>query len=120
LKPELNLRINVIAKLNEAEYEMPCTLGTHGRRKLAFEKSSERSKRRNSKELRKIDVSPELTHAAPMSLGPAGKTDAAKIFSKALETTPKGALTLRRLMSYVYGAPILDVSRSHTRTQHSR
>ena len=30
------------------------------------------------------------------------------------------ALTLRRLMSYVYGAPILDVSRSHTTTQHRR
>ena len=29
-------------------------------------------------------------------------------------------LTLRRLMSYKYGAPILDVSRSHTTTQHSR
>jgi len=31
-------------------------------------------------------------------------------------------LTLRRLMSYIYiyGAPILDVSRSHTSTQHSR
>jgi len=29
-------------------------------------------------------------------------------------------LTLRRLMSYMYGAPILDVSRSHTTTQHSR
>ena len=26
----------------------------------------------------------------------------------------------RLLMSYVYGAPILDVSRSHTTTQHSR
>jgi len=31
-----------------------------------------------------------------------------------------GNLTLRRLMSYIYGAPILDVSRSHTTTQHSR
>ena len=31
----------------------------------------------------------------------------------------KPTLTLRRLMSYIYGAPILDVSRSHT-TQHSR
>jgi len=31
-----------------------------------------------------------------------------------------GYLTLRRLMSYIYGAPILDVSRSHTTTQHSR
>jgi hypothetical protein len=29
-------------------------------------------------------------------------------------------LTRRRLMSYIYGAPILDVSRSHTTTQHSR
>ena len=40
----------------------------------------------------------------------------------------KHGLTLRRLMSYIYiyiciyiyGAPILDVSRSHTTTQHSR
>jgi len=30
------------------------------------------------------------------------------------------SLTLRVLMSYIYGAPILDVSRSHTTTQHSR
>ena len=29
-------------------------------------------------------------------------------------------LTLRWLMSYIYAAPILDVSRSHTTTQHSR
>jgi len=29
-------------------------------------------------------------------------------------------LALRWLMSYIYGAPILDVSRSHTTTQHSR
>jgi len=29
-------------------------------------------------------------------------------------------LTFRRLMSDIYGAPILDVSRSHTTTQHSR
>ena len=29
-------------------------------------------------------------------------------------------LTFRRLMSYIYGAPILDVSRSHTTTQLSR
>ena len=29
-------------------------------------------------------------------------------------------LTFRRLMSYIYGARILDVSRSHTTTQHSR
>jgi hypothetical protein len=30
------------------------------------------------------------------------------------------SLTLRFLTSYIYGAPILDVSRSHTTTQHSR
>jgi hypothetical protein len=30
------------------------------------------------------------------------------------------SLTLRFLMSYIYGAPIHDVSRSHTTTQHSR
>jgi len=30
------------------------------------------------------------------------------------------SLTLRWLLSYIYGAPILDVSRSHTTTQHSR
>ena len=30
------------------------------------------------------------------------------------------ALTLRSLTLYIYGAPILDVSRSHTTTQHSR
>jgi hypothetical protein len=30
------------------------------------------------------------------------------------------SLTVRLLMSYIYGAPILDVSRSHTTTQHSR
>jgi len=29
-------------------------------------------------------------------------------------------LAFRLLMSYIYGAPILDVSRSHTTTQHSR
>jgi len=30
------------------------------------------------------------------------------------------SLTLTLLMSYIYGAHILDVSRSHTTTQHSR
>jgi len=35
-------------------------------------------------------------------------------------STLRGSLTFRRLMSYIYGAPILDVSRSHTTTQHSR
>ena len=30
------------------------------------------------------------------------------------------SLTIRLLMSYIYGAPIRDVSRSHTTTHHSR
>ena len=30
------------------------------------------------------------------------------------------SLTLRQLMSYIYGAPILGVSRSHTMTHHSQ
>ena len=30
------------------------------------------------------------------------------------------SLTLRLLTSYIYGAPIFDVPRSHTTTQHSR
>jgi len=30
------------------------------------------------------------------------------------------SLALRLLMSYIYGAPILDVSRSHTMTHHIR
>ena len=30
------------------------------------------------------------------------------------------SLTFRRVMLYIYGAPILDVSRSHITTQHSR
>ena len=30
------------------------------------------------------------------------------------------SLTLRLLMSYIHGTPILDVSRSHTTTHHSR
>jgi len=40
--------------------------------------------------------------------------------AKSMSFTYKISLTLRRLMSYIYGAPILDVSRSHTTTQHSR
>jgi len=40
-----------------------------------------------------------------------------RIFRYTMESS---YLTLRQVMSYVYGAPILDVSRSHTTTQHSR
>jgi hypothetical protein len=96
LELELSLHINVIAKPNEAEYDMPFTLGARGCRKLAFEESSERSKRKNSKELRKIVGFPELIHTTTVSLIAAGKTDAAKLFSEALETTPTGALRIRK------------------------
>ena len=37
-----------------------------------------------------------------------------------MSSWPGLLLTRRRLTSYIYGAPILDVSRSHTTTQHSR
>ena len=36
------------------------------------------------------------------------------------DSVPRYSLTLRSLTLYIYGAPILDVSRSHTTTQHSR
>ena len=41
----------------------------------------------------------------------------ATIFELVLRTV---ILTLRSLTLYIYGAPILDVSRSHTTTQHGR
>jgi len=41
-------------------------------------------------------------------------------FFQVFVTAYQNLLTLRRLMSYIYGASILDVSRSHTTTQHSR
>jgi hypothetical protein len=43
---------------------------------------------------------------------------AIKLQSDGINLLP--ALTLKLLMSYIYGAPILHVSRSHTTTQHSR
>jgi len=46
------------------------------------------------------------------------------IYIAELKVNPCGdacrSLTFRLLMSYIYGAPILDVSRSHTTTQHSQ
>ena len=42
------------------------------------------------------------------------------VIQSILDTTNSSELTIRLLMSYIYGAPILDVSRSHTTTQHSR
>ena len=52
------------------------------------------------------------------SVGSAGnKCDYYFIFSRGRRSMN---LTLRSLTLYIYGAPILDVSRSHTTTQHSR
>jgi len=43
-----------------------------------------------------------------------------RAFFEGIVSSEACRLTLRRLMSYIHGAPILDVSRSHTTTQHSR
>jgi hypothetical protein len=84
---------------------MQCTLGKTGSRKLAFEDSSERSKRRKSKELLKTVGFPELTHATKMSLRSAGKTDAAELFSEAIETIPSRELRIRK----AYAAHAINV-----------
>jgi hypothetical protein len=91
LEQEINLHIKVINKPNETDYEMPSTTGICGLRKLTFEQSSGRSKRRKSKEIRKTVGFTELAHANKMSLRSAGKTDAANLVSQALETTPTRA-----------------------------
>jgi len=57
-------------------------------------------------------VSEDVTHSTETSF----LTYSSILPFSTLETP----LTFRRLMSYIYGAPILNVSRSHTTTQHSR
>jgi hypothetical protein len=64
--------------------------------RLAFEESSKRSKRRKSEKLRKTVGFPELTHATKRNLRSSGKTDAAKLFSEALETIPARGLRIRK------------------------
>ena len=49
-----------------------------------------------------------------------GKETKAACVNLSFQTNNYICLTLRLLMSYIYGAPILDVSRSHTTTHHSR
>jgi hypothetical protein len=56
---------------------MPYTSGKSGRRKLEFEESSKRIRRRKLKGLRKNIGFHELTNVTNMSLGSAGKTGAA-------------------------------------------
>ena len=92
----INLHIKDITKLNETYYEIPRTSGKSSRRKLSFEDSSERSKRRKSNELRKPVGFPELTRAAKMSLRSDGKTDAAEVFSEALKTNQARRLRIRK------------------------
>jgi hypothetical protein len=82
LKQEIKLHIKVITKHNETDYEMPRRTGVRGRPKLTFEESSERIKRRKSKEIRKIVGFTQLTHANKMSLRSAGKTDPANLSVK--------------------------------------
>jgi hypothetical protein len=54
LEQEISLHIKVITKPNETDYEMPCTTGTRGRQKLAFEESIESRKRRNQRNFEKL------------------------------------------------------------------
>ena len=96
LEQEINLHIKDIAKASETDYEMMWASGKSGRRKLAFEDRSEKSKRRKSKDLRKTVRFPELTHATKMSLISAGKTDAAALVSEAVEATPTREIRIRK------------------------
>jgi hypothetical protein len=97
LEQEINLHIKGTAKPNETDYEMINNSRKSGRRKLSFENRNERNKRRKSKDLRKTVSFPELTHAAKMSLTSAGKMDAAKLFSEALEATPTRKIRIRKV-----------------------
>jgi hypothetical protein len=54
LEQEINSDIKVITKPNETDYEMPCTTGIRGRRKLTFEESSERSNAENQRKFEKF------------------------------------------------------------------
>jgi hypothetical protein len=81
---------------------MICSSSKSGRRKLAFGDASERDKRRKSKDLRKTVGSPELSHATKMSLISAGETDAAKLYSEALEATPKREIRIRKARGCSY------------------
>ena len=87
LEQEISLHINVISKVNATDYKMPGISHIRGRRKLAFEVSSERGKRRKKKKkLRKNVGFPELTYVTQMSRRSTGKMDTAKLVSETLET----------------------------------
>jgi len=63
-------------------------------------------------------VRPEGLCQWEIPMTPSGNIE--RYFESIMHIFKKPHLTLRLLMSYIYGAPILDVSRSHTTTQHSR
>jgi len=79
------------------DYESPYTSGKSGYRKLAFEESSGRNKRRKPKDLLKTVCLPELAHATNTSLRSASKSDAVKLCRGALETVPTRALRIRKV-----------------------
>ena len=63
----------------------------------------------------------ESVHAPDVLEGGNSRLGTAFVKCKTMSGGISGArLTLRLLMSYIYGAHILDVSRSHTMTHHSR
>jgi hypothetical protein len=56
LEQELNLHITATAKPNEADYEMPCTLGTRGRRNWRLKTAAEGANAENQRSLEKLLV----------------------------------------------------------------
>ena len=113
MEQAINLHIKFIAKPYATDYKMPCCSGICGRPKLEFEESSKMSKRRKSKELRKTVGLPVLTNATKECLMSAGKTDAAKICSRPLETAPTGALRTvsRFIMAQICYLVLYDISK---------
>jgi hypothetical protein len=83
LLQETSLDIKIIAKPHDIT-KYPFISGKHGRGKLAFQESHERSKRRKSKRLRiKPFGFPETIPATNTIPRRAGETDATKLFSGA-------------------------------------
>ena len=67
------------------------------------------------------NVSQSMNRLLRSFIGTVCVSDSTSVVERLLRVS---TLTLRRLRSYIYiyiyGAPILDVSRSHTTTQHNR
>jgi len=78
LEQENNLHIKGITKPKETNNEMPCMTGRSGRRSLALETNSERSKHRKMNRDSKSFGFPVITLTTNISLRSAPTTDAAK------------------------------------------